>query len=80
MRRCNMAETVEAVQCYLEGVGWVLWPTPTGRPAPRITDYEVQDLKPRIFEKPNAKGQKFWYKRNPSMYCWDVTYEEAPFS
>lgn len=56
-------ETVECVQAYLPGLGWILIPAEDGNPPVGIDDEYLYGWGPRIFNKPNTKGKMYDYRR-----------------
>lgn len=64
-------ETVEAVQCHLPGLGYILYPKGIVTPAPeRIDDTYIYTEDCRVFEKPNPNGPLYEYKRDEPGKCW----------
>lgn len=72
-----MTDDTNTFQCYLEGIGWIMWATEESKPPVRILEEQIALTSPTVFTKPQPDLQKFWYKLNESMRAWDVTYEEA---
>ena len=67
-----MTETTrEAIQAFLPGLGWILYPSDEGFAPGRIEDRHLQVLDTlRVFDHPNENGKKFMYERNEFQKCY----------
>jgi len=71
-----MATTVEAIQAYLEGIGWILFPIESeDSEAPKVINYEeyVRLDNPRVFEQPNLAGPTYHYYNDPVRKIWRLS-------
>jgi hypothetical protein len=65
--------TVEAVQAFLPGIGWVLVPTENGIPPKIINDewlHSVHGADFRVFDEPNKNGPMYYYTRSEQRKQW----------
>lgn len=70
--------TVEAIQVYLQNLGWILFPWDESSPPGFITDEQIRDLgELRIFENRNDRGPSHFYKRDVYRYQWEFDHTEA---